>query len=132
MSGIARVNRHDRHFIQQMRIFGNAFCRCRRVQHHPALFARILDLIQQAEYFVIRRLGMKADDIGAGLETHWNDIFRMIHHQMNINGHSSNFFQILNKKGRQCDIADVIAIHYINMVKIRFFIHCRDLLFELR
>ena len=44
----------------------------------------------------------------------------------------SNFFQILNKKGRQCDIADVIAIHYINMVKIRFFIHCRDLLFELR
>ncbi len=61
-------------------------------------FARILDLIQQAEYFVIRRLGMKADDIGAGLETHGNDIFRMIHHQMNINGHSSNFFRFSIKR----------------------------------
>ena len=39
---------------------------------------------------------------------------------MNINGHSSNFFRFSIKKGRQCDIADVIAIHYINMVKIRF------------
>lgn len=57
------------------------------------------DLIQQAEYFVIRRLGMKADDIGAGLETHGNDIFRMIHHQMNINGHSSNFFRFSIKRG---------------------------------